>query len=383
VFNGDVFTSVDLPAVLALHRERKARATIVLTPVDDPMAYGLVETDPQGNVARFVEKPTPDQIRCDTINAGSTCWIPGTFDRIPRTWRTRSSADTFPSLIEPRDVRRATSIAGTGSTSARRRSTARRIATSWTAGSSRRRSPGRRGDRSRPTRGSKRARRSTALLHRRGRVVKSGARIGPYTVHRPRTARREKRRRRRRDSLAERWVDAEAHLGADRRPPLPLRPQRRDRRSAVYGDQIGVTDYSQARPWPARPSDPSRDLQGVRRSAALSAGVTEDRRAAIGARSWRISSAKRIAVSRDMRRVVAVAGGGVHRRAPASRAPTSCRYGLCGTDMLYFAGRPRPARRRRADHRVAQSEAVQRHQDGPPRGAFPLSATRASATSAT
>src|SRR5215831_10484546 len=43
VFNGDVLTGVDLPAVLRLHRERQAKATIVLTPVDNPSAYGLVE----------------------------------------------------------------------------------------------------------------------------------------------------------------------------------------------------------------------------------------------------------------------------------------------------------------------------------------------------
>src|SRR5579871_5982858 len=43
VFNGDVFTSVDLRRVIALHRERRAKATIVLTPVENPRAYGLVE----------------------------------------------------------------------------------------------------------------------------------------------------------------------------------------------------------------------------------------------------------------------------------------------------------------------------------------------------
>ena len=48
VFNGDVLTQVDLAAVIRLHRERKARATIVLTPVDNPSAYGLVETDADG-----------------------------------------------------------------------------------------------------------------------------------------------------------------------------------------------------------------------------------------------------------------------------------------------------------------------------------------------
>src|SRR5215813_7220739 len=62
VFNGDVLTEIDLAAVIRLHRERHARATIVLTPVDNPTAYGLVETDPDGNIRRFLEKPSADEI---------------------------------------------------------------------------------------------------------------------------------------------------------------------------------------------------------------------------------------------------------------------------------------------------------------------------------
>jgi NDP-sugar pyrophosphorylase family protein len=100
VFNGDVFTSVDLPAVLALHRERKARATIVLTPVDNPTAYGLVETDAGGNVRRFLEKPTADQISCDTINAGIYVLEPETLDRIPRDQVYSIERGYFPSLVE-------------------------------------------------------------------------------------------------------------------------------------------------------------------------------------------------------------------------------------------------------------------------------------------
>ena len=107
VFNGDVFTSVDLPAVLALHRERQARATIVLTPVDNPTAYGLVETDAAGNVQRFLEKPTADQIRCDTINAGIYVLEPDTLDRIPKDAVYSIERGYFPSLVENgRDVRR-------------------------------------------------------------------------------------------------------------------------------------------------------------------------------------------------------------------------------------------------------------------------------------
>jgi NDP-sugar pyrophosphorylase family protein len=70
VFNGDVLTDVDLASVLAGHRRAGAAATLVLAPVLDPSAYGLVETDAQGRVTRFVEKPRPDQITTDTINAG-------------------------------------------------------------------------------------------------------------------------------------------------------------------------------------------------------------------------------------------------------------------------------------------------------------------------
>ncbi len=69
VFNGDVLTDVDLPAVVAAHRRNGAAATIVLTPVANPAAYGLVETRGEA-VTRFIEKPKPEEITTDTINAG-------------------------------------------------------------------------------------------------------------------------------------------------------------------------------------------------------------------------------------------------------------------------------------------------------------------------
>ena len=100
VFNGDVLTQVDLRAVLALHRERRAKATIVLTPVDNPRAYGLVETDGHSNVSRFLEKPGEDEITCNTINAGIYVLEPDTFDRIPKDTAWSIERSYFPSLIE-------------------------------------------------------------------------------------------------------------------------------------------------------------------------------------------------------------------------------------------------------------------------------------------
>jgi mannose-1-phosphate guanylyltransferase len=100
VFNGDVLTQVDLAAVLRMHRERKAKATIVLTPVDNPRAYGLVETDRDGNIKRFLEKPGEDEITCNTINAGIYVLEPDTFDRIPKDTAWSIERSFFPSLIE-------------------------------------------------------------------------------------------------------------------------------------------------------------------------------------------------------------------------------------------------------------------------------------------
>jgi len=100
VFNGDVMTSVDVNRVVQTHRERKAKATIVLTPVDNPSAYGLVETAADGAVQRFLEKPNPDEITCDTINAGIYVLEPSTFDRIPKDVSYSIERAYFPSLVE-------------------------------------------------------------------------------------------------------------------------------------------------------------------------------------------------------------------------------------------------------------------------------------------
>jgi mannose-1-phosphate guanylyltransferase len=100
VFNGDVLTSIDLAAVIRLHRERRARATIVLTPIDDPSAYGLVETDAEDNVRRFLEKPKPEDVTTRNINAGVYVLEPDTFDRIPDGVPWSIERGYFPSLVE-------------------------------------------------------------------------------------------------------------------------------------------------------------------------------------------------------------------------------------------------------------------------------------------
>jgi NDP-sugar pyrophosphorylase family protein len=100
VFNGDVLTDIDMNEVIRFHRERQAAATIVLTPVPNPTAYGLVETDKEGRVRRFLEKPKPEEVTCDTINAGIYVLEPRVLDYVPELEPFMFEYGVFPRLLE-------------------------------------------------------------------------------------------------------------------------------------------------------------------------------------------------------------------------------------------------------------------------------------------
>src|SRR5262245_5894732 len=103
VFNGDVLTSLDLSTVIARHREKGAIATLVLTPVDNPSAYGLVETNPGGWVQRFIEKPGPDEVTCNTINAGIYVLEPSVLRYMPKGEAYSFERGLFLTLLEQKD----------------------------------------------------------------------------------------------------------------------------------------------------------------------------------------------------------------------------------------------------------------------------------------
>jgi mannose-1-phosphate guanylyltransferase len=99
VFNGDVLTDIDLNDVIRFHRERQATATIVLTPVPNPTAYGLVETEKDGRVRRFLEKPKPEEVTCDTINAGIYILEPRVLEYVPEGEPFMFEYGVFPELL--------------------------------------------------------------------------------------------------------------------------------------------------------------------------------------------------------------------------------------------------------------------------------------------
>jgi NDP-sugar pyrophosphorylase family protein len=108
VFNGDVLIDVDLETVVADHKRLKAAATLVLTPVENPSAYGLVETDSDGRVTKFTEKPKdPSQIKTNNINAGIYILERSTLDVMPPGVNYSIERGFFPSLLARGDLVRA------------------------------------------------------------------------------------------------------------------------------------------------------------------------------------------------------------------------------------------------------------------------------------
>ena len=104
VFNGDILTDLDLKAVIREHKERNAMATIVLTPVEDPSAYGVVESEKDGQVRRFLEKPKSDETTCKNINAGTYILEPGVLDLIPPGENHSFEYGLFPKLLERKEA---------------------------------------------------------------------------------------------------------------------------------------------------------------------------------------------------------------------------------------------------------------------------------------
>jgi mannose-1-phosphate guanylyltransferase len=99
VINGDILTDMDVGAVVAFHRERQATATIAVTWVDDPTPYGVVETDAEGRVTAFIEKPRAEDVTSHYINAGVYIFEPSLFDRMPVGRAFSVERELFPQLL--------------------------------------------------------------------------------------------------------------------------------------------------------------------------------------------------------------------------------------------------------------------------------------------
>ncbi|MBI4203290.1 MAG: NDP-sugar synthase [Chloroflexi bacterium] len=100
VLNGDIFSDLDLGAMLSFHQSRQAQATIALTRVEDPSAFGVVETGPGGRVQRFIEKPHREEATTNWINAGVYILEPEALAQAPPDTHYMFERGLFPLLLE-------------------------------------------------------------------------------------------------------------------------------------------------------------------------------------------------------------------------------------------------------------------------------------------
>ncbi len=100
VISGDALCDIDLSSLIAFHRDRKAAVTIGLKSVENPLEFGIVVTDEDGKIERFLEKPSWGQVFSDTINTGIYVIEPEVLRHVPAGEPHDFSKQLFPLLLE-------------------------------------------------------------------------------------------------------------------------------------------------------------------------------------------------------------------------------------------------------------------------------------------
>lgn len=99
IISGDALTDIDLTAALRWHREKGSVATLVLSRVPNPLEFGIVITQEDGRIQRFLEKPGWSEVFSDTVNTGIYILEPEILDRIDPHAVVDWSKDVFPALL--------------------------------------------------------------------------------------------------------------------------------------------------------------------------------------------------------------------------------------------------------------------------------------------
>ncbi len=100
VISGDALCDVDLGELITFHKEKGAAVTIGLKSVDNPLEFGIVVTDEEGRIERFLEKPSWGQVFSDTINTGIYVLEPEVLKHVPTDRPYDFSKELFPYLLE-------------------------------------------------------------------------------------------------------------------------------------------------------------------------------------------------------------------------------------------------------------------------------------------
>jgi NDP-sugar pyrophosphorylase family protein len=99
VLYADNLISCDVARMLALHRARRAVLTMALFAREDVSSSGVAETDGNGRVLRFIEKPRPRETTSHWVNAGLLVCEPRVLASIASSGAPDFGTDVLPALL--------------------------------------------------------------------------------------------------------------------------------------------------------------------------------------------------------------------------------------------------------------------------------------------
>nr|CAA9252450.1 Mannose-1-phosphate guanylyltransferase / Phosphomannomutase [uncultured Armatimonadetes bacterium] len=99
IVSGDALTDIDIPRALEYHRKNQSEATLVLQHVENPLEFGVVITDDDGRIRRFLEKPSWGEVFSDTVNTGMYIIEPQVLDLMDEGRNYDWSQDIFPRML--------------------------------------------------------------------------------------------------------------------------------------------------------------------------------------------------------------------------------------------------------------------------------------------
>lgn len=102
IVSGDSLTDCDFTKALEFHRSKGSLATLILFRVPSPLEFGVVITDDDGRILRFLEKPSWSEVFSDTVNTGMYILEPEVFDLMEPGRTYDWSQDIFPLMLEKR-----------------------------------------------------------------------------------------------------------------------------------------------------------------------------------------------------------------------------------------------------------------------------------------
>ena len=100
IVSGDLVTDFNFKEIFEYHKKRDSKLTITLTSVENPLQFGVVITDENGKIEKFLEKPSWSEVFSDTINTGIYIIEPEILDYIPKGENFDFAKDLFPKLMQ-------------------------------------------------------------------------------------------------------------------------------------------------------------------------------------------------------------------------------------------------------------------------------------------